>query len=59
MTTLKSTTEKIQSLIQDLEFRAQVVELAVKGTIPMEVWNNDTKLQTAVYYKFASDIVLR
>lgn len=58
MTNLNDTLSKINALASDLDFRAMVVKLAVENKIPADVWNNDKKLQCAVYMKFASDVIL-
>ena len=56
---MENINERIETLIKDESFRALVVNVAVTGVIPVETWNNDKKLQSAIYYKFAMDLVNR
>jgi hypothetical protein len=55
--TAQEITTKIRNLVEDVEFRQAVAE-AIRSEIPADVWNADAKLQSAVYMKFAAQIVL-
>jgi len=58
MTNLKDLQTTISNIINDSEFRAMVVE-NIKNEIPANIWNSDSKLQAAIYHKFASELALR